>query len=337
MRRAAALLCALCLPACDPADAPMTDKGLGTWVAMPGELPAGATAVWGVSKTQVYAVGAGGASRYDGDAWRRLDGVPDGSYRAVWGRSSAQVWLGGDDVLLALTPSGWQPQPLLDWGVAIDHYSVLALAGDAYGEYALVNVGGQTLLLQNDGSAWQTPLWASGYPLPTSPGLLATPFRLLAAGDEGVIECATTGELGVTAWDAYPFLATRDLRALRAISGTTDYFAVAGGSRVAFYRDDTAEVVVLGDDRPLDRRRDALAVYAPAQGQAFVAGRSLGTSPIEACDTTGCALEKVPAGSEGMTVRALWGDGCGTVIAVGDVALRRQGPAATGCACAECR
>jgi len=325
-------------------DPPFADKGLGQWVEMPGVLPTPCAAVWGASAGEIYAVG-NGVSVFDGEQWEAVADIPVSTYRAVWGRSAEQMWIGGDDVLLARTPAGWQQQELRDGMVPIEHYSVLALSGNSVDEYALVNTGGKVLLLENEGSAWATPLWYGGdgpaRPFPQAPSLLARGSELLVAGDDDLLRCSRTNELGVPAWEMYRWSsyvsADVSIPPLRAIAGDSRFFAAAGGADVVVYRDELGELQEIGKGLEACLSRDAAGIAAVTANQLYVVGRSIRlaspdllsgvtTSPVEACDADGCALEPVPAAYEETALAAVWADGRATVVAVGHGALRRIAP-----------
>ncbi len=322
------------------------ERGLGSWLEMTAP-PLKATAIWGAGTT-VLAVGDG-VLRLDGETWRAEAGVPQGTYRAVWGRSADQLWLGGDDLLLARTQAGWTAQELRQSGTKIEHYAVLALGGDASHEWAIASSGGKSLLLENAGSYWKTVFWygGTGQParaLPAAPSLLARSGTLLIAGGDELLYCYQNMEYGVPAWEAvswrsYTSHADTALPPLRAISGGPKYWVGAGGASLATYDDASSELGVSSDSRDAAVRRDASGVAALDPGQYFVVGRPLQlrapdpssgvtTSPVEVCDASGCSLERVPASRENKPLQAVWAGGDGRVIAVGDgVILRRTVPA----------
>lgn len=338
MRNAIGLfLGALMLGGCAAPDEPLVDKGRGRWVAM--DAPSLAyRAVWGASASDVVAVGDGGIARFDGESWSPAEDVPDTVYRAVWGRSSGEVWVGGDGALLARMLGGWQEQALWHRGVLVEDYSVVALSGSARGEFAIVQTGGVMLLFRNEGAFWSTLYWNGGNAprLPQGPALIDRGWSVLVAGDGDLVECRRD-EIGL--WSATRWTGADDLPHLAALSGGWNFWSGAGGANVAMYRVDTGETVVLEDDRPARARRDAHGVAALAPHHAYVAGQPIEllapdpisgvlTSPIEACDQDGCALEAVPAPYHTAGLRAVWATSDGTAFAVGPKGiLRRQIPA----------
>jgi hypothetical protein len=307
------------------------DKGLGVWQEV--EAPAlGYRAIWGASPREIYAVGDGGIAVGDGSSWKLVEGVPAATYRAVWARSSSEIWIGGDGALLARSLTGWQEQVLIHDGLTLTDYSVLALGGGAIDEYAIVMTGGNLLLFINNGAAWETPFWrgAAGpnWPLPGNPSLVARWDGFLLAGDGDLVICTTSNEYGFATWEAYRWPLGLDLPRLRSISGGPGFWAGAGGAYLAVHRD--------GDEEPTitSRERDAYGISAASANQMFLVGEiieldqpdaisGVTASSIEACDRDGCALELVKPGPR--PLRAIWGDGAGTTVAVGDgVIVARQ-------------
>jgi hypothetical protein len=314
----AVALAAGCTAAAEP---PFADKGRAVWTEMPGAPPMTYHAVWGAGAGDVLAAGDGGIAHFDGDAWRPVDGVPATTYRAVWGRSPSEVWIGGDGVLLARSLTGWQAQALFDGSREITDYSVLALGGGSLREYAVVRTGGKLLLLVNQGSAWETPLWrgASGPTLPflSRPSLVVHGQRLLLAGDGELVEAYTSSDLGVPMWEAHPWRNGQDLPPVSSISGGPGFWVAAGGPSVVVLRDAEYEPEIASSAA---RPRDARAVFASRANRFFVVGDPVGApaSAVEACDEDGCVLERVDAAGGPVPLRAIWGDQDGTVIAAGD-------------------
>lgn len=329
-------LCALVASGCDLADDSFADKGAGTWLAMLEVPDIDYRAIHGVAADDVYAVGAGGIAHYDGDRWQRVSDAPDVEYRAVWARSSSQVWIGGDGVLLARSLTGWQEQTLWHDGLEIVDYSVLALVGDARQEYAIVMTGGKLLLLINEGAAWDTPYWRGGNgpgrPLPLEPSAIWYYGKLLVAGDADLVECREDE----WQWESYRRPGASELPALTGLSGGVEHWVAASRTQLFVHRAADDELLVLDEDREVVQPRAIADVFAPSAGRIFVIGGPVHLrtpddhsgvlhSPVEACDLSGCALEAIEAGYEGTALRALWGDGLGTVMAAGDgVILARQ-------------
>lgn len=256
----------------------------------------------------MFAAGDGGVVAFDGKRWSLIAGVPDTTYRTAWGRSPSEVWIGGDDVLLARTADGWQQQQLVHDGFTIDDYSVLAIAGDRLYEYAIVRTGGKLLFLTNEGAAWDSPLWSIGepsWPLPQDPGLALIPWsRLLAAGDGDLVVLRTNGALGVPAWEVYPLQSGEPVPRLTSISAGYSEWAAVGG-RSVLIADDQDDVWA-----DHDTGRNARGVAAGMPGQFFVVGDS-----VEACERGGCVPELAPPGAR---LQAVWSDRDGTACAVGD-------------------
>lgn len=330
-----AVCCAVALIAgCSSVEEPpFDDKGRAVWVEMPGAPQMSYHAVWGADAGDVLAVGEGGVAHFDGNTWHLVDGVPGTIYRAAWGRSASEVWIGGDGALLARSLTGWQAQLLFDGAHPITEYSVLAFGGDELHEYAIVMTGGKLLLLVNRGSAWETPHWrgTSGptHPLPQRPSLLAHGARLLVAGDGELVEAFTSSDLGVPMWEAHTWGYGRDVPPVSSISGGPGFWVAAGARDVIVQRDEELEPELASDARTVLRRRDPRGLFASRANRFFVVGDPLelasadprsgiSASPVEACDESGCALERVDVGDGRIPLRAVWGDDAEVVIAVGD-------------------
>lgn len=339
MRVAAAISGTICLVGCyqGPLDPlPFEDQGAGHWVEMAGAPALGYHAVWGSNARDVVAVGKGGVAVHDGEEWTLADDVPGTTYRAVWGRSAGEMWVGGDDALLARSLTGWQPQVLRQDGIEIEHYSVLVLAGTPFSEYAIVSTGGKLLLFVNEGGAWETPLWNGSasvrWPFPQQPSLLARPGSLLVAGDSDLVECRMTNALGVPSWESYRWRPGVELPRLSSISGGDWFWAAAGGQYVVVQHEYPDELWIEADDRGAVQPRNAHGIFAISANEMFVVGDPIElataddvsgvvTSPVEACDADVCVLEKFAPGRERTPLRAVWSDGAGTVIAIGDDAV----------------
>jgi hypothetical protein len=332
-----AVLCALafvtgCVIEDDP---PFRDKGQVVWVEMAGAPQMAYHGVWGSDARDVLAVGDGGIARFDGEVWRLIEGVPSTPYRAVWGRSALEVWIGGDDALLARSLTGWQAQMLFDGTHPITEYSVLALGGNDAHEYAVVMTGGKLLMLVNRGSAWET-LWRGANeaprPVPQRPSLHVHGDRLLVAGAGTLVEYFMTSSLGVPMWESRLWRYGDGVPPLSVISGGADFWIAAGGPAVVVQRDRDFDPA---SARNAAAARDVLGIFASRANRFFLIGepvaqrggtRSAGiTSPVEACDNDGCVLERVDTRSA-VTLRAVWGDADGVVIAVGDGSIVVRDP-----------
>lgn len=302
------------------------DKGQGVWVEVPATPALTYRAVWGVHAADVFAVGEG-AAHFDGRAWTTLE-LPVATYRAIWGRSGDQIWIGGDNTLLARTLTGWQQQLVLDHGQPITEFSVLSIAGDQTGEYAVIRTGAQLLLVINQGSAWETPYWRSGSSLPfaAQPSLHASYGRLVIAGDGTLHDVSTSSDLGVPLWESLPyFYDVAD--GVTVLGGANGEYVAAGPDHLVF-RFGIEDPIAVFEDRELAVARNPHGV-SMRDGRAFVVGEPLGSrdqskagssvaaSSVEACDVDGCALERI-AEDPGKPLQAVWSDGGGRAIAVGD-------------------
>lgn len=311
------LSCAL-LGGCISDDQPrFADKGQGVWVEVP-ETPASRyRAVWGVHASDVFAVGDG-AAHFDGRAWTTLE-LPVATYRAIWGASGDQIWIGGDNILLARTLTGWQQQLVFDHGQPVTEFSVLSIAGG----YAVIRTGGQLLLVVNQGSAWETPYWRSGSALPFAvQPTLHVGYSMVFAGDGELHDLRTSTDLGVPLLESLPYFYDGG-EGITVVGGDDGQYVAAGPDHVLF-RFGLDEPITVVDDR--GRNPHGVSMR---NGQAFVVGEQLelaararsnsavGSSPIEACDVDGCALERI-AEDRGAALQAVWSDGNGQAIAVGD-------------------
>ncbi len=334
--RDAMIVTTMLFGACGYPDEPLEDKGQGVWQKMAApELQY--RALWGASERDVIAVGDDGVARFDGEAWEQED-VPGTVYRAIWGRSATEVWIGGDDVLLARDyGGGWQPQSLWHDGVELTDYSVVALSGDASSELALVHTGGVVLLFRNEGAFWSTVYWQAGAEprLPQQPALLDRGTSVLVAGDDDLLDL-TSDEIGL--WTSTPWIEAAEIPRLRSLAGGFEYWAGAGGATVVLHRIDSAETLVFHDEAA---RRDARGVAALGRHQAYVVGQPITlpapdpisgavTSPVEACDADGCALEEVAAPHQAVALEAVWASDTGPAFAVGPKVVLRRGPRSAG-------
>lgn len=295
------------------------DKGQGVWVDGPGAPAMRYRAVWGAHASDVFAVGDG-AAHFDGEAWSSYD-LPAATYRAIWGRSGDQLWIGGDNTLLARTLTGWQSQLVLDHDQPITEFSVLSIAGDATGEYAVIRTGAQLLLVINQGSAWETPYWRPGSALPFAPqpSVHASSGRLVIAGDGTLHDVQTSTDLGVPLWESRPyFYDVAD--GVTVVGGANGDYVAAGPDHLVF-RFGVEDPIAVADDHA--RNPHGVAMRG---GHAFVVGEqivrarsttSVAASSIEACDVDGCALERI-AEDRGDALQAVWTDDGDHGIAVGD-------------------
>lgn len=313
------------LGACTGDDLPrFDDKGQGVWVEAPNTLALTYRAVWGVHARDVFAVGDG-AVHFDGTAWTSYE-LPAATYRAIWGRSGDQIWIGGDNILLARTLSGWQEQLVFDGAQPITEFSVLSIAGDGESEYAVIRTGAQLLLVINRGSAWETPYWRSGETLPFGPrpSLHAGPWRLRVAGDGVLHTVERTGELG--AYESVPYFYDGG-EDITIVGGTTTAYEeewVAVGPDHLLFTFGIEEAIEVRESRDLAVPRKPRAV-AMRNGRAIVVGErvervrttsGIAASQIEACDVDGCALERIEE-DRAQPLDAVWTDGH-SAIAVGD-------------------
>ena len=319
MKIASAVWCAVALMAgCTPAteEEPFADKGAGSWVEMKGVPELSYRAVWGANAREMYAVGDGGVAVGDGDAWRLLDEVPPASYRAIWGRSPSEVWIGGDGILLARTLTGWQQQMLFDGSLEVTEYSVVALGGGALDEYAIVLTGGELLLFGNQGSAWETVWWRDA----AGPGWPLPRDPSLFARGSDILVGGAGDTVRCSLVSEYGISRWEAYR--WPYGGDLPRLASVTGGDGFWVGAGGAWAVVLddGEEEPtiIPTEGDAArAIHARSANELFVVGDT-----IEACDRSGCAVE---AGVAAKGLRAAWGDGDATVVAAGDgVILERE-------------
>ena len=304
------------------ADPPFADKGLGAWREMKGVPELSYRAVWGVSRREVYAVGDGGVAVGDG-------GVAVGD-EASW------------RVLDGVPPASYRAV----WGRSSSE----------------IWIGGDGVLLARSPTGWQRQLLFDG-------SLEVTDYSVMALGGDEREEYAvvvTGGERLLllndgSAWRTAlwrtdlpswplppePSLAVRDGRVLVGGAGdlvrcsTTTELGVPlweayrwpiGGDlpRLAavtagpgFWAGAGGAWAVILDD---DDEEPVLLDVAGGAARAIHA-RGAGAlfavgDTIEACDREGCEVE-AEAPAKGL--RAAWGDDDGTVLAAGDgVILSRE-------------
>ena len=111
-------------------------------------------AIWGLSPTDIWAVGDGGtAAHYNGQGWVSMNTGATTDLRAVWASGPRDVWAVGDDgTILHMTGSAWTwVRPLVGrnfiavGGCAANDVWVIGQSGDSYQPPAL---------LHYDGSNW---------------------------------------------------------------------------------------------------------------------------------------------------------------------------------------
>jgi hypothetical protein len=317
MRLVVSCVVGCALGGCLADDAPrFSDKGQGVWVDGPGTPAVAYRAVWGAHASDVFAVGDG-AAHFDGEAWSPYE-LPAATYRAIWGASADQIWIGGDNILLARTLTGWQQQLVFDRDQPITEFSVLSIVGG----YAVIRTGGRLLLVVNQGSAWQTPYWRSGSALPFAvQPTLHVGYSMVFAGDGELHDLRTSTDLGVPLLESLPYFYDGG-EGIAVVGGDGGQYVAAGPDHVLF-RFDVQEPITVVDDR--GRKPHGVSMR---NGQAFVVGEQIGlagarststvgSSPIEACDVDGCALERIEA-DRGQALQAVWSDGNGHAVAVGD-------------------
>ncbi|HEY4180087.1 MAG TPA: hypothetical protein VGM90_24765 [Kofleriaceae bacterium] len=330
------MICAL-LVGCTDATTFFPDKGTGTWVAMDGTPALGYRAIWSDVADDVYAVGTGGAAHYDGSQWETLNALGPTTYRAVWGRSERQVWIGGDDAMFTRAVMGWEPQQLSDDGEPITHYSVLDIQGDDQHEYALVQSGGQVLLFMNHGTTWETLYWSSTKRLPLDGRLVVLrDGSLLVAGDGAMVLCTPQRDLPLwDAVDASGWYSQPVLPVLRGLSGGAGFWAGAGRDAVVIQDDDNDDFTLLVDQRDAIAPRSANDLYATSSSRMFVVGSpvvlrspdpvsGVSKSPVEACDDHDCVLEPVFPPTQIATFTAVTGGLEGAVFATSDQTVFRR-------------
>jgi hypothetical protein len=75
--------------------------------------------VWGSSSENIYAVGINGLegviARYDGEAWKRMEGEFGGFLEGVWGTSENNVFAVGHDGIFHYDGHRWSSQPYPPW------------------------------------------------------------------------------------------------------------------------------------------------------------------------------------------------------------------------------
>ncbi|HEY4054952.1 MAG TPA: hypothetical protein VGM39_00040 [Kofleriaceae bacterium] len=323
------MICAF-LVGCAGDESFFPDKGTGTWVAIDGTPALGYRAIWSDFANDVYAVGSGGAAHYDGAQWETLAPL-SGSYRAVWGRSEQQVWIGGDDAMWTSSLTGWEPQELRDHSDAITHYSVLDIEGDKAHEYALVQSGGRALLFVNTGTAWQTVYWtATSARLPLDGKLIIRrDGSLIVAGNSAMVLCTVDRDLPIwDAIDASAWYGQPPLPLVKGLTGGDGYWAGAGRDAVMIRDDDNDEFSLLVDQRDAIVPRNANAIYGTSASRMFVVGApvvlrapdvsGVTKSPVEACDDNDCVLEPVFPPTQIATFSAVTGSRDAAVFATSD-------------------
>ncbi len=74
-----------------------------------GGLPVGLRGIWGLSATEVYAVGGRGTVlRYDGKTWKPLAKGTSASLNVVWGVSGSDLFVGGEGIAQHFDGQSWK-------------------------------------------------------------------------------------------------------------------------------------------------------------------------------------------------------------------------------------
>ena len=113
------------------------------WASLPTTVSSSLNAVWGISDTEFFAVGAAGTIlhyvdpdtqwREDTDAEGKLKSPGSTTMHAVWGRGK-ELWIGGEGALLYYNGNGWTAQQVLNASSQpATEFSITGLAGQSTG------------------------------------------------------------------------------------------------------------------------------------------------------------------------------------------------------------
>lgn len=176
-----------------------------TWQRMDSAVQADLTAVWGLSATDVYAVGARGALiHYDGQAWRRVQVPSVDPLLGIWGLDATHIYAVGTSTALRFDGSTWRLMPGTGnaelWSVWGTHPDTLFAAGQ------------NGVILKWDGASWRA---------------MSSPTQLLLLGLWGLSasEVYAAGIRGTLL--RYDGTAWRPVK----IPSQADFFAIAGTGR----------------------------------------------------------------------------------------------------------
>ena len=129
-------------------------------------------AIWGASRTDVYAVGHRGVVvHYDGTAWRSMDSGVLAALQGVWGGSADTVYAVGDNSTCVRYAGGvWVPLTLPIpagtryfrdiWGIDPAHFYIAGSEYDPFYGGTLVSYEGGRWSADNNGAHLNT-VWAS--------------------------------------------------------------------------------------------------------------------------------------------------------------------------------
>jgi len=111
-------------------------------------------AIWGLSSTDVWAVGGQGiAAHFNGQGWVSMSTGATSDLRAVWASGPRDVWAVGDDgTILRMTGSAWT------WVRPLVHRDFVAVGGCAANDVWVVGQSGDMnqppVILHFDGTNW---------------------------------------------------------------------------------------------------------------------------------------------------------------------------------------
>ena len=255
-----------------------------------GSRDLGLAAVWGTAADDVFAVGQRGAAlHFDGFAWQSIESGTQQDLYGVWGNPEGDIRVVGSGGTLIKLGGGQEAadvtQPLRAiWGAA---------GNDIWA------VGGGGVVLHYDGSAWSRG----------GPDIAA---QLYAVWGKGAQDVWVAGERGAVAhWDGSLWTVASSvptMEHLHAIAGTTADGTVIVGDRGVLLRLDQGAWTLgkSGTTRSLFGLWGGDKLWAAGEAGVVLSGSASGLDGTSVAQTT---------------LYSIWGDGKGTLYAVGDFGL----------------
>ncbi len=270
-----------------------------TWQRMNSGVQADLTAVWGLSATDVYAVGARGAViHYDGIAWRRIQVPSVDALLGIWGLDADHIYAVGTNTAIRFDGLAWRLMPGAGnaelWSVWGTHPDTLFAAGQ------------NGVILKWDGASWRA---------------MSSPTQLLLLGLWGLsaTEVYAAGIRGLLL--RYDGAAWRPVK----IPSQADFFAIAGTGG--------NNIMLAGNNGAVVNFNGTAWTLAP-QAASYENFRDISFDPAGTARVVGWAGTVVERGRNGwrsllgapvLLASSLGSDGAVWTVGSGGVVLRWKG------------
>ena len=265
------------------------------WQTMISPVTHNLNAIWGRSRSDIYAVGNNGIIlHYDGNIWRSLSSPVKSDLYSIWGNDSDIYIVGANGVILKREYQVWVPMisgtenDLLDiWGIT---------------DTDIIAVGKKGTILRNTSGIW---IEMASRTLSTLNSVWGT------AGP--VYACGTGGKILKFSDNRWTALSGQTFNTLNSIWGESDnYFYTVGASGVMLkYQSGTWTETIYDDFLNLN------AVWGFSDGKVFAAGFN-GTLLFH--DISRPEWTKMSADTTS-TINDIWGTSSQDIYAVGELGL----------------